>query len=248
VKTDETMKITVNHAVTAETRMSEAVSDNPFLLLLLEHLGIELPLQEKSIGQVASENGIGKELFLTFVSLYGDLSHNVEIPFTGEEVPSIIRYLQNSHRYYSDEVYPGIMEAIDRMNLSGNSGETMMTERFFREYLSEVRNHFNYEEQTVFPYIIHLHEKVSGREMTGESPVYSVSEYREHHDDIEEKLDDLRNLLIEYLPLKEGIQMRRILLFKLYELEHDLRIHSRIEDHLLIPLVASMEARLKRSE
>jgi len=111
-----------------------------------------------------------------------------------------------------------------------------------------VRNHFNYEEQTVFPYIVHLHEKASGRQMTGVSPDYSVSEYREHHDDIEEKLDDLRNLLIEYLPLKEGHQMRRMLLFKLYELEHDLRIHSRVEDHLLIPLVASMEARLKESE
>jgi len=245
---DETMKIAVNNTITAETRMSEAVSDNPFLLLLLEHLGIGLPLQEKSLGQIASENSIGTQLFLTFVRLYGDLNHNVEIQFTGEEVPSIIRYLQNSHRYYSDEVYPGIMETIDRMNLSGSSGETMMTEKFFREYLSEVRNHFNYEEQTVFPYIVHLHEKASGRQMTGVSPDYSVSEYREHHDDIEEKLDDLRNLLIEYLPLKEGHQMRRMLLFKLYELEHDLRIHSRVEDHLLIPLVASMEARLKESE
>ncbi len=74
-----------------------------------------------------------------------------------------------------------------------------------------------------------------------------MAEYKEHHDDIEEKLDDLKNLLIEYLPLKEGRNMRRRLLFKLFELEHDLRIHSRIEDYILIPLVTSMEKRLKEN-
>ena len=230
--------------LSASTRMSEAVSENPFLLLLLEHLNIDLPLQEKSIGDVASDNGIDRDLFLTFVNLYGNMNHADGMPFTGREVPSIIRYLKNSHRYYSEEVYPGIMETISGISMSGNSEETRMIEKFFTEYLAEVKNHFDYEEQTVFPYIVQLNEKLTGKNTETETTGYSVSQYREHHDDIEEKLDDLKSLLIEYLPLKEGRQVRRRLLFRLYELEHDLRIHSGIEDHLLIPLVASMEARI----
>ena len=226
--------------------MSEVVSENPFLLLLLEHLDIDLPLQEKSIGDVASETGIDIDLFLTFINLYGDLNGAADIPFTGKEVPSIIRYLKNSHRYYSGEVYPGIMETIRGISISGNSEETRMIEKFFTEYLAEVKNHFDYEEQTVFPYIVKLNERLTGRDTETENNGYSVSEYREHHDDIEEKLDDLKSLLIEYLPLKEGRQVRRRLLFRLYELEHDLRIHSGIEDHILIPLVASMEARINK--
>lgn len=239
------MKMAGNNNLNASTRMSEAVSGNPFLLLLFEHLEINLPLQEKSIGEVASENGIDPNLFLTFVTLYGDVTHSVDIPFTGAEVPPIIRYLQNSHKYYSEEVYPGIMETIRGINLTGNSEETWMIEKFFMEYLTEVRNHFDYEEQTVFPYIVQLYRVISGLELKAEITGYSVAQYREHHDDIEEKLDDLKSLLIEYLPLKEGSQVRRMLLFKLYELEHDLRIHSRIEDYILIPLVASMEAKIK---
>jgi regulator of cell morphogenesis and NO signaling len=227
--------------------MSEAVSENPFLLLLLEHLDIDIPLQEKSIGDVASENGIDSDLFLTFISLYRGMNGAADIPFTGKEVPSIIRYLRNSHRYYSGEVYPGIMETIRGICLSGNSEETRMIEKFFTEYLAEVKNHFDYEEQTVFPYIAQLNERLTGRDAEAENTGYSVSEYREHHDDIEEKLDDLKSLLIEYLPLKEGRQVRRRLLFRLYELEHDLRIHSGIEDHILIPLVASMEARINKN-
>ncbi|MGC8803040.1 MAG: hypothetical protein ACP5PS_04610, partial [Bacteroidales bacterium] len=55
---------------------------------------------------------------------------------------------------------------------------------------------------------------------------YSVEEYREHHDDIEEKLSDLKNLLIKYLPAREDQQARRRLLTHLFELESDLAIHS----------------------
>jgi len=234
-------------SLSASTRMSEAVSENPFLLLLMEHLDIDLPLMEKSIGDVASETGIDSDLFLTFINLYGDINGAADIPFTGKEVPSIIRYLKNSHRYYSEEVYPGIMETIRGISLSGNSEETRMIEKFFTEYLAEVKNHFDYEEQTVFPYIVQLNERLTGMNTEAEKTGYSVSEYREHHDDIEEKLDDLKSLLIEYLPLKEGRQGRRRLLFRLYELEHDLRIHSGIEDHILIPLVASMEARINKN-
>jgi regulator of cell morphogenesis and NO signaling len=240
------MRMAGNSNLSASTRMSEAVSENPFLLLLLEHLDIDLPLQEKSLGEVSSENGIDTDLFLTFVNLYGDMNHAADMPFTGREVPSIIRYLKNSHRYYSEEVYPGIMETIRGISLSENSEETRMIEKFFLEYLAEVKNHFDYEEQTVFPYIVQLNERLTGKHPETGKTGYSVSEYREHHDDIEEKLDDLKSLLIEYLPLKEGRQVRRRLLFRLYELEHDLRIHSGIEDHILIPLVATMEARINK--
>lgn len=233
--------------ITAATRLSEAVSENPFLLLLLEHLEIDLPLQEKSLEQVASEHGIGTELLLTFVRLYDDPGYVVDLLFTGAEVHSIIRYLKNSHRFYSEEVYPGITDVISRMNRDIETGEIMMIERFFKEYLAEVRNHFDYEEHTVFPYIMHLHERITGTAQAQGRSDYSVAEYRDHHDDIEEKLDDLRNLLIEYLPLREGQQVRRRLLFRLHELEHDLRIHSRIEEQILIPLVACMEDKLSES-
>ena len=77
---------------------------------------------------------------------------------------------------------------------------------------------------------------------------YSVTEYREHHNDIEEKLTDLKNLLIKYLPQKGDQQLRRKLLFCLFELEFDLKIHSQIEDSILIPLVEKMEQLVKQKK
>ena len=70
---------------------------------------------------------------------------------------------------------------------------------------------------------------------------YSVIKYRDRHNDIEEKLTDLKNLLIKYLPQKNDQQIRRKLLFSLFELEFDIHIHTRIEESILIPLVEKLE-------
>lgn len=233
-----------NTNLTADTKLSDAVSANPFLLLLLEHFDIELPLQEKTIREISADYRISPDLLMTFANLYIDLHHGIDPHFSADDISAILRFLKNSHRYYSEEIYPEILNTIGEMSQPDNRQETVMIKKFFDEYFSEVKVHLDYENETVFPYILHLHERLSGKAGKGSVRNYSVAEYREHHDDIEEKLDDLKNLLIQYLPMKEGRLMRRKLLFRLFELEHDLKIHSRIEDYILIPLVASMEEQL----
>ena len=59
---------------------------------------------------------------------------------------------------------------------------------------------------------------------------------------LEEKLNDLKNLLIKYLPSTIKSDFRKRLLFNLYQLEKDLDVHSYLEDKILIPLVEKLEA------
>jgi regulator of cell morphogenesis and NO signaling len=112
---------------------------------------------------------------------------------------------------------------------------------FFDKYFREVTEHLDYENEVVFPYVLSLNEKLAGKASGNETDSYSVTEYREHHDDIEEKLADLKSLLIKYMPQKDDQQIRRQLLLCLFELEYDLKIHSMIEESLLIPVVEEME-------
>jgi regulator of cell morphogenesis and NO signaling len=120
--------------------------------------------------------------------------------------------------------------------------------KFFVDYFKEVKEHLDYENKVVFPYISDLYGQIISSEHSEKISKYSVLEYKEHHDDIEEKLKDLKNLLIKYLPLKHDLVVRRKLLFLLSELEYDLNIHSQIEDLILIPLVTQMESHLKRGK
>jgi len=163
-------------------------------------------------------------------------------------VLTIVTYLKNSHKYYSEEIYPNILSTIKQMNELNTHKEMALVEKFFGTYFSEVKEHLDYENKTVFPYILELIEKIENPDYPMRQTNFSVDEYQEHHNDIEEKLDDLKNLLIKYLPQKNDQILRRKLLFSLFELEYDLNIHSQIEDLILIPLVGKIESHLKKKK
>ena len=231
-----------------ETKTSDIIINNPYLMLMLEHFEINMGFQEKSVEQICKENGITLELFLTIANLFNGFNPIKISEYTSRDIQNIITYLQNSHRYYVDEKYPQIQAYIKQIYNINHHSEILMIERFFKDYFIEVTEHLDYENQVVFPYVLNVDNKLSGKECNDNISEYSVTEYKEHHNDIEEKLTDLKNLLIKYLPQNGDQQLRRKLLFCLFELEYDLNIHSQIEDSVLTPMVEKMEQLAKQDK
>lgn len=227
-----------------DMKMSDIILNNHFLILVLERFGIELGLQDKTIETVCNEYNISTEIFLTIINLHNNSSYIPEFSFNCSDIKEIIQYLKNSHLYYSDEVFPEIIKNIHLMSEYNQKPEMLMVEDFFNEYKNEVDQHFNYENETVFPYILKLFED---QEYTDSINGYSVTEYKEHHDDIEEKLDDIKKLLIQHLPQKNDCLIRRKILFTLFNLEQDLVVHAKIENDILIPLVERMEIKSRNN-
>lgn len=225
-------------------KVSDIILSNPYLMLMLEHFGIDLVVHEKTVEQVCSESNTGTELFLTFANLFNGYSPTAGAEYSYYDLRTIINYLKRSHQYYLEEKYPQIRSLIREMFEANDITEIQMVERFFNEYFNEVRDHLEYENRVVFPYVIGLFQQLEQQNSDGPSGTYSAAEYKEHHNNIEEKLTDLKNLLIKYLPQKNDQKIRRRLLFGLFELEYDLNIHSQIEDSILIPLVEQLEQHL----
>jgi regulator of cell morphogenesis and NO signaling len=229
--------------INKDMKMSDIILNNHSLILILERFGIELGLQDKTIGTVCNENNISTEIFLTIANLHNNISYIPVVSFNYSDIKGIIQYLENSHQYYSDEAFPDIIKNIQLMSEYNKKPEMLMVEDFFNEYKKEVDQHFNYENETVFPYILNLFEN---KESVDSINDYSVTEYKEQHDDIEEKLDDLKKLLIQHLPQKNDCIIRRKILFTLFNLEQDLVVHAKIENDILIPLVEKMEIKNRK--
>jgi regulator of cell morphogenesis and NO signaling len=230
-----------------EVKLANIIADNPYVLLVLEHFGIDFPLQDKSVKKICDENQLNTELFLTFTGFYIGQKYTPKTALSYTDVKNIVNYLKNSHIYYSKEIYPNILKTIEQMAGLNDTREMALVPRFFVDYFTEVNEHLDYENDVVFPYVLNLYNQIQTSEPQAGESKYSVLDYQEHHNDIEEKLNDLKNLIIKYLPQKEDRQVRRRLLFLLSELEFDLNIHSQIEDLILIPLVENMENLLNKT-
>ena len=239
---------TIKNNITPETIITSIVLQHPKVLLFLEHFDILLPLQQtKTVGQVCEDKNIRFGLFLYLLNLYIETEDATPNDLMIDDLPLIVKYLQNSHTYYLNDIYPSIQDSIQLLYKLNDTPEIKMVDNFFQNYFNEVKEHLIYENEIVFPYINSLIRCIQNKDKSEciQNTSYSVVEYKEHHDDIEEKLDDLVQLLIKYLPLKEDRQVRRKLFFKLTELNYDLKIHSLIEDLILIPLVEKMELEIR---
>ena len=231
------MYLTSKTYVKAEMKISDIVRENPSILLALEHFGIDDVLQDKTVSRLCSENEIEELLFIEICNLYNGFNVGDTSELKPLSIPVIIKFLNNSHHYYLNEKYPEITDYIRKLNASGQLKEMKLVEAFFNEYFEEVMEHLDYEEKIAFPYFSGLFEK----RQSSTSEKFSVTHYQNHHSDIESKLEDLKNLLLQHIQIKNQGVVKRKLLSSLFELEFDLKIHSLIEEQILIPLALSIE-------
>lgn len=230
-----------------ETKIAEAIIDNPFLVLLLERFDISFPVQDLNINHLCQLHNINTTLFIELINLYNGNPSIYELELNASDALTIVHFLRISHSYYSEQIYPEITELINQMKQFNNHKELKLVSVFFTDYFKEVTDHLDYENEIFYPYVIQLVKQIQNNKETDFNNDYSVIQYKDHHDDIEEKLNDLKNLLIKYLPLNQDQIVRRKLLFLLSELEFDLKIHSDIEELILIPLTMQLEKKLKQT-
>lgn len=225
----------------SESKLAEIIISHPYVILMLEHFEISLPVHDLTIRQICEKYCINETLFIAITDLYCKKKGVPSLKLTADDATTITRFLAASHRYYSERVYPKIMQLIERMSKQNHHREMKLVSLFFADYFKEVTTHLDYENQVFHPYVKWLVARDKGMPHKENYGDYSVSQYQDHHDDIEMKLADLKNLLIKYLPIHNDNIIRRKLLFLLSELEFDLNIHSKIEELILIPLAFELE-------
>ena len=216
--------------------MAEVVISNPKLLLTLSRFGIELGFGDHSVKEVCDKAKVSPSFFLLICNLY---SNSDFIPSQDDirsvDAYTILSYLSESHKYYLEERLPHIELHLRRIVEDCPAKFCNSINRFFNEYKDEVESHFKYEEDVVFPYIKSLCNKTL-------SPDFSISEFKSNHSNIEDKLNDLMNILIKYLPANVFPKERIEISLDIMEVTSDLRSHTLVEERILVPFVEMMEA------
>jgi regulator of cell morphogenesis and NO signaling len=228
---------TQKNYIRADHKIASLIYDNPTLLLPMEHLGLSIIDNNQTVEQTCASNSVNLKVFLVFCNLYnGYLPTENDMDGLGD-IPLIIRFLRNGHKYYKLDRYPKIKGYIHRMHEMRKTDNIVLIEKFFDDYFEEVLEHLNYEDEVAFPYFLYL----IGSEAAAPSSIFSVNEYREHHTDIETKLNDLKSLLIRHIPFRDDLALRRKFILSLSELEFELNIHSLIEEKILLPMLEKLE-------
>lgn len=214
--------------------MSELIDEDYHLLLLLNHLNINLGFGERNVETVCKEHDFDADCFIFLANFFSRKAMNVEEEFYRLPIEPFLVYLENSHSYFLERRLPNIRRKLNIVFSDAGEKLQSMVLNFFDLYHQEVDEHMSYENETVFPYINSLVSKKSEKN-------YSIDIFEERHNDIEGKVSDLKQILMKYVDGSKDQELMVNILMELYMSEEELAAHTYIEDELVIPRVKALE-------
>lgn len=223
----------ISRIFTAKDNVIDLINEDYNILPVLSRFSIPLGFGNKTIEDVCNNAGININVFLLVINyiLSGNLDKS---DLRHISATDLVDFLHNSHDYFLLYKFPHIRQNLLNALDNSYSDVNPMITRFFDEYVSQAYEHFEYEERVVFPYIRNL--------STGEKSNYSIEEFKKHHDELGEKLSDLKNVILRYYTTSMPNKMYDVLV-DLFNCELDIKSHTIIEDELLTPMVADMECK-----
>lgn len=223
------------NSFTPDMKMSSLVGENYRLLSVILRLGIDASFGEKTVQEVCQGSLLDTDTFLLLCEVYtrDDYVPDGKMLRNGH-IDDVLRYIHRSHDYYLQTSLVSISEALHTLIAPCSDAMKKVIWKFFDDYKTELENHFAYEETLVIPYIQNL--------LIGKAtPSYSIRTFEDNHSNIDDKLSDLKNLVMKSLPEECDATQKTTLLIYLFTLQEDLDRHTRIENNVMVPMVKLIE-------
>jgi len=230
-----------------DMKLADVLHHDHNLIPVISRFGIKLGFGENTIEEICATQQLDTDFLLTILNTFHDPRYFADRHLKSFPVGLLISYLKETHKNYLNERLPYIALLINRLTETSSNHKTayQLLMNFFVEYKKELTKHIEREEKVVYPYVLQLEAAiVSGTtsdELLQQVNTYSITDYEEEHENVEEKLFDLKNIILKYLPPTTDQNLCFTILHELFILEKDLNEHARIEDTILVPKVEEME-------
>ncbi len=224
----------------ADDKLISIIRDNYSILQSLGSFGINLGFGDKTVRELCEDQGVDTYTFLAIVNLtingYRDYDDVERL-----SIPTLMQYLRASHAYYIDFQLPFIRKELQNA-LDENDNLARLIMKLYDEYAHSVKNHMQYEEKNVFPYVDDLLNNKSNE-------TYDIETYSKHHGQTDLKLKELKNIIIKYLP-SDGLHNNQLTttLYNIYNCEQWLTQHAMVEDEIFTPAIRRLEKRSKQND
>lgn len=227
------------HMFSASMKLADLIDIDFNLLGVFSRMGLRFGFGDETVEEACKKNSVDPETFLLICGVYSIDGYMPSKDALGKvDVEDIVKYLHQSHSYYMDVTMKTLADSIERMMEPCGEKHKAIIWKFFSEYKEELSKHFQYEEEVVFPHVC----KVLAHSSDG----FTINQYEENHSNVDEKLGDLKNIVMKYLPQECDSQQINNVLMNLYSFENDLAKHTIIEDGILVPVVNRLESNEKQ--
>lgn len=198
----------------AQDKMCDLMAHEEEAIQIISRFGLHMGVGEQTIGQVCEAHDVHTPTFLAVVNY--KVFHQRALP-ADIDLKTLQMYLKNAHTYFLGFRLPRLREAlVAAVHPEGPENRIpLLIIQCYDEFVQEIRTHIEHED---------------------------AGKYEEHeHDDqrITDKLSEIKNLIIKYLPAT-GYPLISVM-SDLWHTEQDFADHCAIEDEILRPAVSRVK-------
>lgn len=236
------------------SKLATVIHKDHTLLPVINRLGVKLGFGDLTIKELCDKDRIDVAFFMEIINVFHNENYFSEKKLLNFSVTVVIEYLLKTHKYYLGYVLPEQERLIDLFLTKCINGckENELIRKFYNKFREEFINHVQIEEVKVFPFILKLNDAIQNpllkADFIKQYSDFNIKGFEKEHSNMDEKMFDLKNIIIKYLPPNYDLNIGNSLLSNLFMFEKDLKNHARIEDKILIPKVKQLEKIIKKDE
>jgi len=237
--------------INTKTKIIDIINQDYTVLSIFIRLNILPGYGDKTLDQVTGENKLEPEFLSKIIEAYIDPDFTEYTYFLNKDIKLITSFLKGTHNFYKDDKIPELKSLFTRLlDQAITKNNIKIIEHYFDNYLEEFYAHMEYEEKQVFPYAEELYNiiktKSASKSFIKGFRKFSIQEYTEQHEDgTQEKLNDLKNILLKFLPELTDYKIYYQIISKLFRLGKDMDFHMNMENRILVPALVQMSSTIE---
>lgn len=218
--------------INQDSKLCELIIQEPSTITVLDRFGISLGVGDARISDACHEHDIDVNFFTTILNTYINENYFPQAALLAFSASKIIDYLAKTNDYYVKNVIPNIERHFAFLlskSPSQNSNLVLMRQ-FFEEVKTELLQRIDEDRNKWFPSIT-----INEMKSIGKIP-HSVKNSEDISDPIEEKIDDLINMLIMHLKGDYDHNLGYAVINAIFSLKKDIKQNNRIRNRILMPI------------
>jgi len=238
--------------ISSKQSIPEILLYNPELRVVFDRYEAWEKVQDRPLRRISEQVFSDNEFLVEILRAFDKPDRFCPTRFLKFPLHLVLDYLYRTHRYYTHKRMLEIEQTTGQLasTYGQNHPLLLLLNSFFPNYRKRLESHMEMEEDTLFPYIIDLEERVKSKEKVRDSVFshYSLDEFIHSHEEeeLDDQLGEVRKLIQHRFPELQQIFLFEVLRKQLDYFQRDLHIHEQIEDHVLVSQARKLEQQLAK--
>lgn len=225
----------INH----DSKLNEIIVHDPTTITVLDRFGIALGVGDSKVSDICLEKGIDVDFFITILNTYINEDYFPQAVMASFKATELVNYLSKTNAYYERNILPNIERhfAFLLSKSPSTNNNLVLMRQFFDEVKVELQQRISNDRNHWFPEIL------SNEQQTSSCGITAIrNQDRDNADPIEDKIDDLINMLIMHLKGDYDHNLGYAVVVAIFSLKKDIKQNNRIRNRILLPISHALSA------